>query len=190
MTENIRVDIIDFFGNLNQKTVQSLISIVGGAEINKTSEIIIRLSSGGGDLSPTFAAYQFLREVSVPLTIYNFGNVESSAVILYLAGNTRRAARSSRFMLHPFFWGFAPGPVYIAGLREAIATLEIDAKRYADIFYERTQGADKSVDVLKCLEGHPLVIGAEEARSYGITTIDPIEFTIPTGAVRSLIVDT
>jgi len=188
MTEP-KIAVIDFFCGITHKSAQALISIVNNALSQQSTEIVIRLASGGGSLSPTFAAYHFLRSLETPLKIYNMGNVESSAMLLYLAGEIRVAAPTSRFLIHPFDWTFAPGPVFLPALREAVASLDFDSTRYSEIFNERTKNANKPIDVLKCLNGEPSVIGAEDARLAGITTEDPAVYAIPTGALHAWIVE-
>jgi ATP-dependent protease ClpP protease subunit len=180
---------ITFACDITQKSASTLISVANAMIENGIAKITIHLSSAGGGLLAAFSAYHFLRSASIPLVMNNMGNIESSAMLLYLAADTRSAAPHSRFLIHPFHWTFGPGSVFLPNIKEAVASLEFDSRRYADIFNERTQGADKPLDVIKCMEGDPLVIGAEEAGFCGITTETPAENTIPAGAVHSWIIE-
>jgi ATP-dependent protease ClpP protease subunit len=182
MSDAKNTAVIDFFCDITEKTANQLIAGINEAISFKLSKIIIRLSSSGGDLVPAFGAYNFLRYSKVPLTICNMGNVESSAILLYLAADARLAVPGSRFLFHPLHWTFIPNLVHIPKIKEALASLEFDTKRYRDIFNERTQGAENPIDVLKCLDGDPLIVGADVARHRGITTEDPAEPAIPAGA--------
>jgi ATP-dependent protease ClpP protease subunit len=180
---------ITFSCGITQKSVTSLISAISNCADNGMEKITVHLSSTGGGLLPAFSAYHFLRSVNIPLVMHNAGNVESSAVLLYLAADTRIAAPHSRFLLHPFTWNFngdIPAPV----IRNCLASLDFDSRRYGDIFNERTNGADKPIDVFKCLNGEPLVIGAEESRHCGLSSEKPAVYTTPAGAIHSLIVET
>ena len=87
-----KIAVMDFFCGITNKSAQALISLVNDVAAGQADKIIIRLSSCGGGLAPAFAAYHFLRSVNIPITMYNHGNVESFAVLLYLAGDTRIAA--------------------------------------------------------------------------------------------------
>jgi len=187
---NEKTAVIDFFCDVTQKSAQTLVSVVNGAMAEQIDKIIIRLSSTGGSLSPAFGAYHFLRSVKVPLVMYNYGNVESSAILLYLAADTRIAAPHGQFLIHPFHWTFGPSPVPLPKIVEAVASLNFDVSRYAEIFKERTEKADKPLDVIECLEGKPSVIGAEVAASCGLTTETPAVYAdAPTGAIRAWIVE-
>jgi ATP-dependent protease ClpP protease subunit len=180
---------ITFVCDITQKSASTLISVANNMAANGIIKITVCLSSAGGELAAAFSAYHFLRSLSIPLVMHNAGSIESSAMLLYLAAGTRSAAPHSRFLIHPFHWTFGPSPVFLPNIREAVTSLEFDSRRYADIFNERTQGADKPLDVIKGMEREPLVIGAEEARLCGITTEAPAEITIPAGAAHTWIVD-
>ena len=87
MPEEPKTAVIDFFCDITPKSAQTLVSVVNSALAERSTEIVIRLSSEGGSLSPAFAAYHFLRSVKTPMSIYNFGTVESSAVLLCQPGD-------------------------------------------------------------------------------------------------------
>jgi hypothetical protein len=84
-------------------------------------------------------------------------------------------------LFHPFNWNFngdIPAPV----LRTALNSLDFDAKRYGDIFNERTQGAQTPVDIFECLENEQLIMGASTAVSAGIVSAIA-GAAIPVGAI-------
>ena len=93
-----------FFGDITEASIKSLIDITLQAKRLSASEIQLRISSAGGNLHAGFAAYHHLKSLDLPVTTYNFGNVESSAILLFLAGNNRLAAPYSTFLLHSFSW--------------------------------------------------------------------------------------
>ena len=77
-----------------------------------------------------------LRSLGIPLVSHNMGNVESSAVLLYLAADTRFAAPYSRFLLHNFHWTFSTESVRKPVISEILDSLDFDSARYRDIFNE------------------------------------------------------
>ena len=187
---NKKTAVIDFFSEITEHSAQRLISVVTESILAlESNEIIIRLSSCGGKLSSAFSVYNFLRLIDIPLTIYNTGNVESSAILLYLAGDTRIAVPHSKFLIRPLNWTFESGPVYIPSLKEALISLDYDARRYTDIFNERTSGAEKPIDISNCLYSETIIIGTDTARSCGITTADFSTYTLPVKANHAWIVE-
>jgi len=134
------------------------------------SEIIIHFSSPGGNLNAGFTLYNFLRSVQVPLHMHNIGNVDSVAVIIFLAAETRSCSPHSRFKLHNLDWTFSEGSIAHASLTEYSRQLDFERDRYAAIFNERTKAAQSSIDILDCLSGSAKIIDIETARASGITT--------------------
>jgi ATP-dependent protease ClpP protease subunit len=98
------------------------------------------------------------------------GNVESMAVVMFLAGENRIIVPHGKIKIHPMHWGFPGGTVDHDRLAEYVASLDFDAKRYAEIFEERTQGANEIVDVRAHLAGKAELLGAAAAVASGIAT--------------------
>jgi ATP-dependent protease ClpP protease subunit len=181
MAENEKIYVINFVSGINLKSVASLVEFTCGARNNKASKIILNISSVGGDLAPAFGAYYHLRSLGIPLASYNIGNVESSAVLLYLAADTRLAAPYSRFLLHGFAWQSVEQHTR-SNLREKLASLDFDSERYRDIFNERTEGAESPIDISKALNDETMIVSASSAVSAGICT-SVNEPTVPAGAI-------
>jgi ATP-dependent protease ClpP protease subunit len=173
------IDVVTFVAGINQTTVASLIDIVGKARSSGSDKIVLHISSSGGDLAPAFAAYHSLRSIEIPIEAHNIGNIESAAVLLFLATDVRRAVPHSRFLFHDFHWGFPGGDVPLAKLREHIASLEFDSRRYADIFNERTEGAKSPINISECLNGLSLIAPPVIALMAGVITEPASEPTVP-----------
>jgi ATP-dependent protease ClpP protease subunit len=180
MPDTPRIDVVNFVSGINPKSIAALIEVTGQARNNRSSKIILNISSTGGDLHSAFAAYYHLRSLGIPLVSHNMGNIESSAVLLYLAADTRIAAPHARFLLHSFHWTFGNESVRHPILRENISSLDFDAQRYGDIFNERTQGAESPVEILKALNDHVLLTASAAAHAGICSAIS--EPAVPAGA--------
>ena len=174
-----RPAVITYFGEINEVMVGLLIEFSCQAKNAGSSEIRLHISSTGGNLHAGFAAYHHLRSLGIPLIAHNIGNVESSAVLLFLAADTRVAAPHATFLLHDFNWIFGSGQIRVGEIREHLQSLDFDCNRYAEIFNERTQ---KGFDIRNCLAGKALRLDAAAAHSAGITTSPAAEPAIPAGA--------
>ena len=128
-----------------------------------------------------FTLYSFLRSLPVPLTTHNISNVESISVIAFLAGQTRRVCPQGRFLIHPLNWSFEAGQVDDARLREYVRKLDNDIERYAEIFDERTAGAEEAIPVRDHLSGREKLISAGASLKAGIVH-EVAEASIPEGA--------
>jgi ATP-dependent protease ClpP protease subunit len=178
-TENIAV--VNFVSGINPKSIAALIEVTSESRNRGVDKIILNISSIGGDLAPIFGAYYHLRSLGIPLVSCNMGNIESSAVLLYLAADIRLAAPHSRFLFHNFHWAFGGEPVIHSSLREKIVNLDFDAARYGDIFNERTNGAKSPINISEALKGNAVITSAATALEAGICTAIA-EPAVPTGA--------
>jgi ATP-dependent protease ClpP protease subunit len=181
MSETQRIDVVNFVSAIKPKSIAALIEVTGKARNSGSTKIILNLSSTGGDLASAFAAYYHLRSLGIPLVSHNMGNVESSAVLLFLAADTRLAAPHARFLLHGFHWDFGGESVRHSILREHVSSLDFDAQRYGDIFNERTKGAERQIEIFESLNGNALIITAAAAVAGGICS-GIAEPTVPAGA--------
>ena len=81
-------------------------------------------------------------------------------------------------------WNFTGGTVDHDRLPEYVDSLDFDAKRYADIFEERTKLAlTTQIDVRAHLAGKAILLDAKGACDAGIAT-NVLDAQIPAEAVR------
>ena len=177
-----RIDVVNFVSGINPKSIAALVEVTGQARNEGSGKIILNLSSIGGDLASAFGAYHHLRSLGIPLVAHNIGNVESSAVLLYLAADFRLAAPHSRFMFHDFHWGFGNESVRKPVLAEKLASLDFDSARYRDIFNERSKGAKSPIEIGDALNGDALYAAASAALDAGICH-EISEPAVPAGAI-------
>jgi ATP-dependent protease ClpP protease subunit len=78
----------------------------------------LEIASGGGDIIASFAGYNTLVNLPVTVTTHNAGAVDSSALMLFLAGEKRTASRMSRFFFHQIQWSFSAQGSLTAGMIE------------------------------------------------------------------------
>lgn len=138
---------IHFICPVTARSVQILQNVcLGAIRTAGASRIELRISSEGGDLAAGFAAYGFLRSLPIGLHTHNISNVESIAILMYLAGTVRTAALHSRFVVHPLHWNTTQGAVDHNRLNEWSESLNFDRGRYAAIFQETTNDAKLPID--------------------------------------------
>jgi ATP-dependent protease ClpP protease subunit len=95
-----QIAVITFMGDVNTASVGVLLQVVNGQIRSGVHKITLVISSGGGDSSAAFAAYNYLRNLPVEVTTFNIGNIDSAAVILYCAGRHRYSLPATRFLIH------------------------------------------------------------------------------------------
>ena len=177
-----RLHVVHFMRPIGPETLVLLQNCVLGAVQQKATRVSLHISSAGGNNDQGFTAYHFLRSLPVAVETHCIGNVESMAVLLFLAGEDRRIVPHGKLKVHPMLWGFAAGTVDHDRLVEYADSLNFDAKRYANIFDERTGTGTRRVDVRSHLAGKAEFLDAKQAVDAGIATA-VADATIPDSAV-------
>ena len=161
--------IVHFIGPINHNSACTVRNLCLQALQAGASEIELHLSSEGGNMTAGFALYYFLKSLPIPLTTHNMGNIESIAVVIFLAGAKRRACPGSRFLVHPLNWGFgnlvAADHSRVSEWREC---LDFDAERYASIYEEATRGCAEHDDIRTHLFGNARLFTADQALAAGL----------------------
>ena len=176
-----RVNVITFTTDICEDSVTKLISYASEAMNSGSDSLILMMSSTGGDLPAAFTAFNFLTTVPMSVTTYNIGNIESASNLIFLAGGLRAASSTSQFMLHGIT---SPANAFTrAEISAQSDRLDLDIKRYAEVFRERTHGCTAPMEIEMSLGGFTRYLSADEARQAGITNAGAEAVTIPAGAI-------
>jgi ATP-dependent protease ClpP protease subunit len=131
----------------------------------------VEIASGGGDIIASFAGYNTLTNLPVRVTTHNAGAVDSSALMLFLAGEKRTASRMSHFFFHQIHWSFpAQGSLNAGTIEDAAKWLAAYEDLMARCIEDET-GILKEQAMKMMREG--TTVSPEEAKSLGL--IDEIE---------------
>lgn len=122
---------IHFMKPINGETLNGLQNACLSALRNGASHILIYISSPGGSTDVGFTAYNFIKSLPVPVDMHCIGNIESIAIVLFLAGEQRLTVKDAKFKIHPLHWTFAAGTVDHDRLKEYSESLDFDANLYA-----------------------------------------------------------
>ena len=164
-------------GDVNSEMVQRVFEAAANMSADGVATAHLLLQSHGGFISDGICLYNFLANLPVRFVTYNAGAVASIAVIVFLAGQERRASSTARFMLHK---SHASPPV-CAGPEalEIIADgLKADDRRTESILRRFVQ----LTDAQRAVHAHSdLHLTAEAAMQAGL--IDAVaDFAPPPGA--------
>ena len=140
---------LTFLGKIQHESVQTLLGACADLCNEGVRDVCLLLSSPGGSVDKTIAAYNVLRGMPFELTTHNIGRVESMANVLFLAGQRRYAAPSSTFLFHGV--GFQVGArtrFDLESLRDRSNSVERDQRKIAAILADRTELQADEIDEL------------------------------------------
>lgn len=162
---------------ISEASVNGLMTLCARAVATGETGIRIIISSDGGDIRQAFRAFYFLTTLPLELHTHNSGNVDSAAVLLFLAGTVRSAAAEAHFSLHPLECTFEKSTTLSHDqLRNILMRLDSDFHRVTSLFQAQTLGHNcgaKWPDILNSTS----TIDAELALQYGL--IDIIKVYLP-----------
>ena len=97
------------------------------------------------------------------------GEVSSSAILLYLAGNTRIAEPVSKFVIHPISMGIN-GDLPYYQVQEILRGIEADINNFKKIVNQETLCLARKYDVEQFLKSDSLILDVHAAYELGIVT--------------------
>ncbi len=91
-----------FSDKVNSKSISQIREKIDSLyEKNKTQEIVLYISSGGGSGVAAISFFEWIRIKKIPLVTVAVAEVSSAAITLFLAGTLRKATTKSWFLIHP-----------------------------------------------------------------------------------------
>jgi len=161
---------IEYLGMVNYATSERVIEEIRGlVEENKEREISMIVTCAGGPSGTAMGFYDTVRSVIKPkLTTIGSGDVDSSGIIIFLAGDKRYITKNTTLLFHLAGSSFESGKRYTANEIDAILReYRLKDFQYASIVAERSNGRLTSEQVLSMMEKNTILTPAELV-SYGL----------------------
>jgi ATP-dependent Clp protease protease subunit len=160
---------IRFMTFVNQNTTASLFSCIDEATKNKCTHLHLLIFSSGGSVFYGVSIYNYLKGTNMNITTYNFGLVESAAVILFCAGKKRICVPNSAFLIHPITLQPESQSTVLRekDLDEMAKNIKINTEIYARIVSDTT---NQSVDKVKEDMTKSTILDPKDSKKYGLAT--------------------
>ena len=166
------ISTITHVGPIDDSFVNSIMTIVMG--LNPfPSELVINISSGGGDVRSGITAYNFLKQLPCVVHTHNLGEVSSAAILPFLAGKIRTADEVAKFVFHPATLSLNETISY-PRLRELLSILDGDIHNYATIVKRELPVFCEQNDVESFLTHDTITITPPDGYRFGLLTPIPV----------------
>ncbi len=180
ITQSPDIFYITYFDAIDDSKVKRLMALLTDIIVNvKPKELYFLFSSNGGSVDAGITLYNFLRSLSVDITMHNMGSIDSIATIIFLAGNKRYACQHSAFLFHGVEFKFQNNSsLNNVQLNELLSRIKTDQQKISGVLTERTK---LTVEDIKTL----FVQGESKDPSFAISKgiINEIrQAVIPNGA--------
>lgn len=161
---------LEYFGVVNYATTERVIEEIRQlVQEDAAAPIFLVITSAGGPSGIALSFYDHIRSILKPnLVTIGSGDVDSSGIVLLMAGTTRYATHNTSFLLHPAGGQFEPARRYTA--------VEIDATlreyrlkdfQYASVLAQNSAGRISAEKVQELMEAHT-ILTPTDLLSYGL----------------------
>lgn len=161
--------IVPFFDEVNDKSMEKLAGDLGKATLaNQSKWITLFLCSGGGKVNPAFAVYEFIHHILRPkLQTVALGELCSIAPLLYLMGDYRVITPETTLWFHHIGRDFGEKTRIDTLKAERMRKeLRLDEEKYFRIIEERTDGKTSKKKAQSLLRNE-MTLNAKEAIELG-----------------------
>jgi ATP-dependent protease ClpP protease subunit len=161
---------LHYLGTVNYATTERTLTAI--RELMREApqkEIVLTITSAGGPTGTAMSFYDIVRSVLKPkLTTIGSGDVDSSGIILFLAGDTRYVTKHTTMLLHMSGRTFDSGKRFTTAEMEAMLREDrLKDAQYAAVVSERSKGRLSHEAVLALME-QQVVLLPEELVSFGL----------------------
>ncbi len=124
-------------GTITQELAMKVINAVQSNLQQGMTELHLLMATGGGFVDPGMSIYNFLRAIPVPVTTYNYGNVDSISGVIYCAGVHRVATPHCKFLIHGITWTINQATALTEHqIREYLGQIEAMKRNIASVIAE------------------------------------------------------
>jgi ATP-dependent protease ClpP protease subunit len=158
--------VIKFFAPLNPNTGNQLMSAIDNCVRDGVREILLLISTTGGNVFQGVSTYNYLRMCGATVTTHNFGSVESIGLVLYSAGTRRTSVPHARFLLHGVTAQFG----HAMSLEEKQLEERLKSLRIDELTIARILAADSNrspAQIMRAMRNRT-TLEPEQARAWGL----------------------
>jgi len=154
-----------FDSSVNEQNVIVTISAISNSISAGATKLNLFVSSPGGDMDAGFRLYDFLRSLPIEVITIGFGQVNSIAVIIFLAGEHRKCTRGCTFFIHEGSFTNAYQNTAFKIIEESNMLLTSQRKKNIDTISERT---GKDGEQITNIANNGKILTASQAKNLNI----------------------
>ena len=157
-----------YHDEINVEKVKALMEVCSNA-VNQygVKTLYFQFSSNGGSVDSAITLYNFLRSLPCEIVMHNIGSIDSSAIVVFMAGTKRYAVAHTSFHFHGVGWGISEGTYSLDKIEEFKSGIESAEEKTANIVAEHTS---LSVSEIKDFYKQGQSKSASFAKSKGVVS--------------------
>ena len=158
--------IIFLIGEITDKSVTEVIQKILFINRDKNcKEITLIINSLGGSTTAAFSLIDVMKLSCVDISTVGIGNICSSGLLIFMAGDDRRISANASILSHQFSWGNCGKYHELVGRRDE----EDRANKLMLEHYKKCTGLPVKTIKEKLLKETDTWLTAQEAKKYNLT---------------------
>lgn len=168
----------DLTGEIAGNKIQELIHFFNSKIIDEqyVDTFTIFISSEGGDVDSAIRAYDFLKTIKNKVFVVGFGQIDSAAITIFLAGDKRVVLPKTRFRFHEPTYNIQQERSALSVFNERVRFFNELDTRIKEITALETRKSNKQI--IK-LYNDGVVFNPQQAKDLGIVHEIVAELPIP-----------
>ena len=134
---------INFSGEINPISVEriraGILSVVQNINHENIDHLYFLFSSNGGCVTSGIELFNFLKALSIKITMHNTGTVDSIATVVFLAGEQRYSTEHSSFLLHGVTVNLNSTSLKLNTLKELVSQVERDEEKIISVYCKNSE---------------------------------------------------
>ena len=134
---------INFSGEINPISVEriraGILSVVQSINHKNIDHLYFLFSSNGGSVNSGIELFNFLKALSIKITMHNTGTVDSIATVVFLAGEQRYSTEHSSFLLHGVTVNLNSTSLKLNTLKELVSQVERDEEKIISVYCKNSE---------------------------------------------------
>jgi ATP-dependent Clp protease, protease subunit len=162
-------------GVIDSNTVHQTIAWFAEQTSNGVTNVKMYISSIGGDMDSAFRLYDFFKSLPITIETIGFGQVDSAAITVFLAGTNRSATKNCRFLVHE---GKFTNTLQLAPLSVHEENLKIFKELENKSISVIANETGKNYEFINEMAKNGTILNSEKAQEIGLITniIDKLPF--------------
>lgn len=168
-----------YHDEVSAEKVKALMEVCSNAIMQYSPKTLyFQFSSSGGSVDSAITLYNFLKSLPCTIVMHNVGSIDSSANVVFMAGDERYAAPHTSFLFHGVGYGFGQAYLTKSQISEGLSIVSEAENKIAGIIAKSSNLSEAEVRQL-FMEGESK--SATYAKEKGVIT-SLKEASIPSGA--------
>lgn len=156
-----------WIGDVNDENLKKIIEEIRKLKEESNESIRLYVNSSGGAIPDGKGFYDWVRSKKIQLETVGIGKVASAAILVFLAGQKRKATKNTIFLIHNVLRRYGKETYTPIKTEEISSEIRVESILFSEIIAKETKITKK--EALRIIKGNEhMLLTAKEAKDKGL----------------------